>query len=76
MAPGDTAVGRTPTRSAISGAPQQKLLIELINSGQKTQAQMARIFDVNRSVISRMVSKERGDRYTVKGPHPDQKGVN
>ena len=42
---------------------KQKLLFELIDSGQKTQAQMARIFGVNRSVISRMVSKERGDRY-------------
>jgi DNA invertase Pin-like site-specific DNA recombinase len=38
---------------------KQKLLIELINSGQKTQAQMARLFSVNRSVISRMVSKAR-----------------
>ena len=31
----------------------------MINSGQKTQAQKAKLFDVNRSVISRLISKER-----------------
>jgi DNA invertase Pin-like site-specific DNA recombinase len=48
-------VGRPPALDP----EQRKLLIELIQSGQKTQAQMARLFEVNRSVISRMIAKER-----------------
>jgi DNA invertase Pin-like site-specific DNA recombinase len=68
--------GKKVGRPSALEPDKQKLLFELINSGQKTQAQMARLFNVNRSVISRMVSKERGDRYPVKGPHSDQKGVN
>jgi predicted DNA-binding transcriptional regulator YafY len=59
------------TASPALDPEQRKLLIELIQSGQKTQAQMARLFEVNRSVISRMIAKERGDRYPVKGPHTD-----
>jgi DNA invertase Pin-like site-specific DNA recombinase len=38
---------------------KKKHLVEMINSGMKTQAQMARIFGVNRSVISRMIARER-----------------
>jgi DNA invertase Pin-like site-specific DNA recombinase len=50
---------------AIVGRPsaldptQKKHLIQMINSGQRTQAEMSRIFNVNRSVISRMISRER-----------------
>jgi DNA invertase Pin-like site-specific DNA recombinase len=48
-------VGRPPALNP----EQKKHLIEMIRSGQKTQAEMARLFGVNRSVISRMISKER-----------------
>jgi DNA invertase Pin-like site-specific DNA recombinase len=49
-------VGRPPALTP----EQKKHLIEMIRSGQKTQAEMARLFEVNRSVISRMIAKERG----------------
>ena len=52
-------VGRPPALNQ----EQQKHLIEMIRSGQKTQAEMARVLKVNRSLISRMIAKERGDRY-------------
>ena len=53
------AEGKSVGRPSRLEPEKQKLLIELINSGQKTQAQMAKLFDVNRSVISRMISKAR-----------------
>ena len=34
-------------------------LLGMINAGQKTQAEMARVFKINRSVISRLISKQR-----------------
>ena len=48
-------VGRPPALDP----GQKKHLVAMINSGQKTQAQMAKLFKVNRSVISRLISKER-----------------
>jgi hypothetical protein len=65
------ASGRRVGRPPALDPEQRKLLIELIQSGQKTQAEMARLLKVNRSVISRMIAKERGDRYPGKGPHAD-----
>jgi DNA invertase Pin-like site-specific DNA recombinase len=53
------ADGKKVGRPSALEPDKQKLLLELINSGQKTQAQMARLFNVNRSVISRMISKAR-----------------
>jgi len=50
--------GRKPN---LSDAKQQHL-IEMINSGQKTQSQMADIMGVHRSVICRMVAKQRVER--------------
>ena len=52
-------VGRPPKINP----EQKKHLLEMIRSGQKTQPEMARVLKVNRSVISRMIAKERGDRY-------------
>jgi DNA invertase Pin-like site-specific DNA recombinase len=52
-------VGRPPALKP----EQRKHLIEMIRSGQKTQAEMARVLKVHRSVISRMIAKERGERY-------------
>jgi DNA invertase Pin-like site-specific DNA recombinase len=48
-------VGRPPALDP----GQKKHLVAMINSGQASQAQMAKIFGVNRSVISRMIAKER-----------------
>jgi DNA invertase Pin-like site-specific DNA recombinase len=48
-------VGRPPALNP----GQKKHLVAMINSGQASQAQMAKIFGVNRSVISRMIAKER-----------------
>jgi DNA-binding transcriptional regulator LsrR (DeoR family) len=39
--------------------------MEMINSGQKTQAEMARVFKINRSVISRLISKARVQEATT-----------
>jgi DNA invertase Pin-like site-specific DNA recombinase len=52
------AAGQRVGRPPALDPEQKKHLIEMIQSGQKTQAQMARMFDVNRSVISRMIAKE------------------
>jgi DNA invertase Pin-like site-specific DNA recombinase len=53
------ADGAVVGRPSALDPDKKKHLMEMINSGLKTQAQMARIFDVNRSVISRMIAKER-----------------
>jgi DNA invertase Pin-like site-specific DNA recombinase len=53
------ADGKVVGRPSALDPDKKKHLMEMINSGQKTQAQMARIFGVNRSVISRMVSRHR-----------------
>jgi hypothetical protein len=55
------ADGKVIGRPSRLDAEKKKHLMEMINSGHKTQAQMARLFKVNRSVISRMVSKQRVD---------------
>jgi DNA invertase Pin-like site-specific DNA recombinase len=38
---------------------QYKAALAMVNKGDKTQAEVARTFGVNRSVISRMISKQR-----------------
>jgi DNA invertase Pin-like site-specific DNA recombinase len=38
---------------------KKKHLLEMINDGKKTQAQMADILGVNRAVICRIVAKQR-----------------
>jgi DNA invertase Pin-like site-specific DNA recombinase len=53
------ADGAVVGRPSALDPDKKKHLVEMINSGLKTQAQMARIFGVNRSVISRMISRER-----------------
>ena len=53
------ADGKIVGRPSALDPNEKKHLIEMINSGQKTQAQMAKLFKVNRSVISRLISKER-----------------
>jgi DNA invertase Pin-like site-specific DNA recombinase len=50
---------------AINGRPsnlspeQQQHLIDMINAGNKTQAQMAKVFKVHRSVVCRLIAKQR-----------------
>ena len=39
-------------------AGKRKHLLEMINAGQKTQAEMAGMFGVNRAVICRLISKQ------------------
>jgi DNA invertase Pin-like site-specific DNA recombinase len=53
------AAGAVVGRPSALDPAQKKHLVAMINSGQQTQAQMARIFGVNRSVISRMIARER-----------------
>ena len=53
------ADGKAVGRPSALSPEKRRHLFDMINSGQKTQAQMAKMFDVNRSVISRMISKSR-----------------
>jgi DNA invertase Pin-like site-specific DNA recombinase len=53
---------------AINGRPsnlspeKQKHLLDMINSGTKTQSQMAKVFGVHRSVVCRLIAKQRVEK--------------
>jgi DNA invertase Pin-like site-specific DNA recombinase len=53
------ADGKIVGRPAKLDASQKKEVIRLLKAGQSTQAQIARTANVDRSVISRLVSKIR-----------------
>src|SRR5271165_4349815 len=62
------ADGKIVGRPSKLDKEKRKHLLEMINAGQKTQAEMARVFNINRSVISRLISKQRSeDQQAVKG---------
>ena len=51
------AVGRTGGRKHKLSDRQQQEAIELVNSGKKTAADVARLFDVNPATISRLIAR-------------------
>jgi DNA invertase Pin-like site-specific DNA recombinase len=53
------AAGKTVGRPQALCPEQKQLLLEMIGSGQKTQSEMAKVFGVHRSVISRLIARER-----------------
>lgn len=61
------ADGKIVGRPSKLDKEKRKHLLEMINAGQKTQAEMARVFKINRSVISPLTSKQRiKDQQAVK----------
>jgi len=51
--------GRIPGRKPKLTAEQCREILDAVRSGRKSAAEMARIFKIHRSTISRLVSKER-----------------
>ena len=51
--------GRTGGRKPKLKADQRKEIVRMVNGGAKSAAEAARLFDVNRSTISRLLAEER-----------------
>ena len=51
--------GRIGGRKPKLKANQRKEIVQMVNGGAKTAAEAARLFDVNRSTISRLLALER-----------------
>ena len=60
--------GKIVGRPSKLNKEKRKHLLEMINAGQKTQAEMARVFNINRSVISRLISKRRIEEQKAAEP--------
>ncbi len=66
------AAGRVGGRRPKLDREQCQAVIEMVSSGQKTQAQAARLFGVHRSTISRLLTRHRQEQITrAPAPSPE-----